>query len=230
MRMKQYFCYKKRVDYLPSKGLMIKNIYVLTLSLLLTSCHSQENSTHKNSKLGGPCEGCEAIYEYGDKELSFSDTLPGYEAHVPKLKLTGIVYHKDGKIPAENVIIYIYHTDRKGIYASNGEEQGWGRRHGINRGWVKTDKLGRYAFYTFRPAAYPNRAEPEHIHITIKEPNKKEYYIDAFQFSDDPLLNKSKKSSLNNRGGSGIVTPITNNGILEVKRNIILGLNIPHYN
>ncbi len=39
-----------------------------------------------------------------------------------------------------------------------------------------------------KPAAYPGRTDPAHIHITIKEPDKSEYYIDDFLFDDDPLL------------------------------------------
>ena len=105
---------------------------------------------------------------------------------------------------------------------------GWARRHGYIRGWVKTDADGKYTFYTFRPVAYPNGREPEHIHITVKEPNKNEYYIDAFMFEDDPLLTSSARRSLPNRGGSGIVLPTVKKGILTVERDIILGLNIPN--
>lgn len=71
--------------------------------------------------------------------------------------------------------------------------------------------------------------EPEHIHITVKEPAKNEYYIDEFVFDDDPLLTKENRKSLENRSGSGIVKPKFENSILTVNRNIILGLNIPNY-
>ena len=133
------------------------------------------------------------------------------------------------KRPAEDVILYIYHTNRKGIYETKGDEKAWARRHGFIRGWIKTAKDGKYTFYTFRPAAYPNGRESEHIHITVKEPEKNEYYIDEFVFDDDPLLNDSKRRSLDNRGGSGIVKPGMGNGSLIVKRDLILGLNIPDY-
>ncbi len=100
------------------------------------------------------------------------------------------------------MIIYIYHTNRKGLYEKKGDEKGWGKRHGYIRGWVKTDTKGKYTFFTFRPAAYPNSEEPEHIHITVKESDKNEYYIDAFVFDDDPLLTTSERNELDNRGGS----------------------------
>lgn len=204
-------------------------LYITTLMFLVSSCHSQTEKS-VNKIVGGPCEGCEAIYEYGNKKLTSIDTLPTFKNGVPKLKITGTVYENDKKTPADGVILYIYHTNRQGIYENNGNENGWARLHGFLRGWIKTDKDGKYTFYTVRPASYPNRQEPEHIHITVKEPDKNEYYIDAIVFDDDPLLTKSKRQSLPNRGGSGIVIPSTKNNMLTVERDITLGLNIQNHN
>ncbi|QED38085.1 intradiol ring-cleavage dioxygenase [Antarcticibacterium arcticum] len=195
---------------------------------ILTACNAQtKNSTTK--LVGGGCEGCEAIFEYGDKKLTPTDTLPEFENNEPKLEITGTVLKKDGKTPAENVILYIYHTNRQGIYETKGKETGWAKRHGFIRGWIKTGKDGKYAFYTFRPAAYPNGSEPEHIHITVKEPDKNEYYLDDYLFDDDPQLTKETRKERKNRGGSGIIKPKEKNGIVLIERNIILGKNIPNY-
>ena len=163
-------------------------INILILSLTITSCQSQTRKTDSNKIVGGPCEGCEAIFEYGKQILTSIDTLPDFEINEPKLRLTGTVFEKDGKTPADNVILYIYQTDRNGIYATKGNEKGWAKRHGSIRGWIKTDKTGQYTFYTFRPAAYPNGIEPEHIHVTVKESNRNEYYIDEFVFDDEDLF------------------------------------------
>lgn len=203
--------------------------FIIILLLTVTSCQSQTTKTDTNKLVGGPCEGCEAIFEYGKQKLSSIDTLPDFQKKEPKLKLTGTVYKNDGITPAENIILYIYHTDRNGIYPTKGNEEGWAKRHGYIRGWIKTDKMGKYTFLTFRPASYPNAAEPEHIHITVKEPNKNEYYIDDFVFDDDPMLTQNKRNQLKNRGGSGIVKPVFIDHILTAKRNIVLGLNIPDY-
>lgn len=189
-----------------------------------TACHAQYQK-----KVGGPCEGCEAIYEYGNKKLSASDTLPKFKQSTPQLKITGKVFKANGKTPAKDVIIYIYHTNRQGIYELKGGETGWAKRHGFIRGWVKTGADGSYTFYTFRPASYPDRSEPEHIHITIKEPNVNEYYLDEYLFEDDPLLTPNIRKKQENRGGSGIVKPLLQNGMLTIERNIILGKNIPNY-
>ena len=207
-------------------ALKIRPLLVVFLFLIcsFTSCKSQ---TIKN--VGGPCEGCAAIFEYGNKRLTSLDTLPQYQQNEPKLKITGTVFKKDGKTPAENVIIYIYHTNRKGIYETKGHETGWAKRHGFIRGWVKTGNDGRYTFYTFRPASYPDRSEPEHVHITVKEPDKNPYYLDNYIFDDDPLLTESERKGLKSRGGSGIVKPKEKGGMLTIERNIYLGKNIPNY-
>ena len=204
------------------------NSYVTVLFLLiLCSCRSQEKETAQ--KIGGPCEGCEALHEYGDRTLTQTDTLPKFSISEPKLKLTGTVFRNDGKTPADNVIIYIYQTNREGIYERKGDEKGWARRHGHIRGWAKTGKDGQYTFYTFQPGAYPNRRIPAHIHITVKEPGKNEYYLDDFVFDDDPLLTQSERERMRKRGGSGISIPIMRDGILTIERDLILGLNIPDY-
>ena len=208
----------------------LQTLFALFLAFSFLSCNAQEKKSNTSkTHIGGHCEGCEALLEYGDKNLKSVDTLPGFETNNPKLKVYGTVYKKDGKTPAENVIVYIYHTNRKGIYETKGNETGWGKRHGFIRGWTKTDKDGKYAFYTFRPASYPNTTIPQHIHVTIKEPNKNPYFIDDFHFVDDPNLTSSIKNNRQNRGGSGIMTAKMQDGLPTVKRDIVLGLNIPDY-
>ena len=57
-----------------------------------------------------------------------------------------------------------------------------------------------------------HRPEPEHIHLTVKEPGKNEYYLDDYLFEDDPILTDQKRKLLSNRGGSGIGNPKMENG------------------
>lgn len=201
---------------------------ILTLFLGIISITSFSQNQYQQT-VGGPCEGCEAIHEYENRKLNSVDTLPNFLVTEPKLKISGIVYQKDGQTPASDVVLYIYHTNRAGIYEKKGDEQGWGRRHGHIRGWAKTGIDGRYTFYTFRPAAYPNGQEPEHIHIIIKEPDINEYYIDDILFDDDPFLTPEKRKSRSNRGGSGIVSLEKPGQLYEITRNIVMGLNIPGY-
>jgi protocatechuate 3,4-dioxygenase beta subunit len=180
-------------------------------------------------KVGGPCEGCEAIYEFGTRQLSHTDTLLEFDNSQHKLKLFGTVFQPDGKTPAAGVILYIHHTDRSGAYPKPANARGWEQHHGYLRGWVKTDASGQYAFFTFRPGAYPDGSEAAHIHLFVKEPDKNEYYLDDFLFDDDPRLSNERRRKLPQRGGNGIIKTTYANGLLQAKRDIILGLNIPNY-
>ncbi|MBE9583338.1 intradiol ring-cleavage dioxygenase [Mucilaginibacter sp. JRF] len=194
-----------------------------TIFIILTLGLATQTLKAQHQLKGGPCEGCEAVFEYGNKQLNPIDTLPDYDRPGPKLKLTGTIYQSDGKTPATNVILYIYHTNQAGLYARTANATGWARRHGELRGWIKTDRSGRYIFYTLKPGTYPSRSEPAHIHATIFEPNGKYYYIEEWHFKGDALLYKLKNRKL--YGGEDTLL-ITNN---TVNRDIILGLNIPDY-
>ncbi len=182
-------------------------------------------------KVGGGCEGCEAIYEslVSFEQLKEVDTLPDFTEAGPTIEISGVIYHRDGKTPAKDVVLYVYHTDQKGNYSTKGKEAGWGKRHGYIRGWVKTDANGFYKFYTLVPASYPNSNNPKHIHPTIKEPGKSEYWIDEFVFDDDPLLPKEERTRTNPVGGDGVLKTAMKDGMLRATRNIILGLNVRDY-
>ena len=95
---------------------MKKFLIFLLLYSSASACRSQNEEPVSNPDLGGPCEGCEAIYEYGEETLDPVDTLPAFAENAPKIKITGTVFQADGKTPAPDVILYIYHTNRKGIY------------------------------------------------------------------------------------------------------------------
>ncbi len=211
----------------------MKTIHSTLIALLMITACSDSNSQQqtKNRTVRGRCEGCEAIHEspIPFNQLSYIDTLPDFSDAGEKIEVSGIVYKKDGKTPAKNVVIYVYHTDQAGIYPMKGDEQGWAKRHGFIRGWMRTNEQGEYKFYTLRPASYPNSTNPQHIHITIKEPGLNEYWIDDYHFSDDPLVTTDIRSAEGKRCGSGLLTVKKQNGLSVAKRDIILGLNIPGY-
>lgn len=192
--------------------------------MLMSTC-AQSQST----KVGGPCEGCEAVNDFGNKKLKSSDTIYGFNILPNKIKINGTVYKIDRKTPAKNVILYIYHTDQTGRYPTKSSSKGWERNHGYLRTWLKTDENGRYEFYTTRPASYPNSTIPQHIHITVKEPSINEYYIEDFYFADDPNITPNILNRAQPRGGSGVIHLEGNEDLKTASRTIILGLNIPNY-
>jgi protocatechuate 3,4-dioxygenase beta subunit len=200
----------------------------------LTACSQKTGDVSDRAitkAVGGPCEGCEAIYENPApfEALNEVDTLPVFNEQGPKLVVSGTVYKRDGKTPAPGVVLYVYHTDQSGKYRVTGNETGWGKRHGSIRGWMKTNAKGEYRFYTIRPAAYSKTGPPAHIHITVKEPDKNEYYIDDFQFDDDPFLTTVERKRQQNRGGDGILKLKERAGVFYGKRDIILGKNVTNY-
>jgi protocatechuate 3,4-dioxygenase beta subunit len=209
--------------------LALKNQNMKSITLLLTISLPLLAGA-QDKKVGGGCEGCDAIFEYGNKKLSAVDTLPDFNEKGPKMLVTGTIFKPDGKTPAKDVILYIYHTDQTGEYSKKGNETGWGKRHGYIRGWIKTGADGKYSFYTLRPAAYPGRKNPEHIHPTIKEPGYSPYWIDEYLFEDDPILTTEEKNRQQGRGGKGIIKVTKNSkGIQVAKRDITLGLNVSLY-
>ena len=208
----------------------MKFYLVLFIFALTFSCKGQ-SSSEQEREVGGPCEDCVALLDYKELDLNptSTDTLPKFLETEPKLKITGTVYESDGKTPAKDIILYVYHVDRNGIYKPSDNPVSWERRHGQYRGWLKTDEDGTFSFYTFRPTSYPGSSEPQHIHIYVKEPHTIPYYIDSYLFESDPSLTEAKKRSEKNRGGSGIIKLEENNGLWTANRDIILGLNIPDY-
>jgi protocatechuate 3,4-dioxygenase beta subunit len=209
---------------------------MLAIALLNVRACSQ-NITEQNianlKRVGGPCEGCDAIYEspVPFEKLNNMCWLPDWKEAGTTLAVNGTVYKPDGT-PAAGVIIYIYHTDQTGQYPTKGTASGWGKRHGYIRGWMKTNEKGEYKFFTLKPQPYPGRKDPVHIHVTIKESDKNAYWIDDYVFDDDTLLTKAIRIKLEDRGGSGIL-PISSfykgRKSLKSERNIYLGRNIPGY-
>ncbi len=210
-------------------------IFVILVTSVLLSCNGQRasnsnDSAKKGSVVGGPFENGEFIYIGMPENINSVDTSSGWTQSGQKLLITGIIYQVDGKTAAPNVILYYYHTDVNGVYASKQGLDPRVVRHGYIRGWVKSDVNGKYAIYTVRPAPYPDTNFEAHIHPAIKEPNiDNEYYIDEFVFDDDKLLTGEKRKKLPNRGGSGILRILKKGDLQIAEHNIVLGLNIPNY-
>ena len=110
--------------------IMIRSLFLLCLLCSIHSCKSQTEGITTPKLVGAPCEGCEAVFEFEERTLSSTDTLPGFSEEGTKIKVSGTIYKPDGKTPAPNVILYVYHTDQDGIYPPGEDPQGWERHHG----------------------------------------------------------------------------------------------------
>ncbi len=208
------------------------SMLVLTFACLV-GCTASEGAqvTGREPIVGGPCEGCEAVFQGLPADLSaVARIAPRGEAGQP-MRIEGKVMHHDGAAAA-GTIVYAYHTNAEGIYPSDERLRGQAAyRHGMLRGWVKTDEDGRYRFDTVRPAGYPSSRIPQHIHMHVIESGRCTYYIDSVVFEDDPRLTPDKLDQYTRgRGGTGVATPRRGRGgIWLVERDIILGQGIPDY-
>lgn len=223
---KQNLCTEGRRQFL-KRGFVCVTLPVAVS--LNNSCRAQPERLSAARHVGGPCDGCESIYAEMPSQLNWETTLAAPAEPGERIAISGVIYRADGKTPAPNVILYVYHTDAKGYYSPTPQQTGLARRNGHLRGWMKTNDKGEYKFVSIKPAPYPNRDIPAHIHPIIKEADKNEYYIDEYWFDDDPLLTKEKRASVENRGGSGIIHLTRTNGIWRGRRDIVLGRNIPNY-
>ncbi len=98
------------------------------------------------------------------------------------LLVEGQVVEADGKTPAADIVVYVFHTDASGVYNA---------KHGAPprlRGWVRTDAQGRYAYRTIRPAPYPGGGDAAHVHTQLWSYVVPAQWGTSLLFADDPQL------------------------------------------
>lgn len=120
-----------------------------------------------------------------------------------RLVVDGQVFGPDGVTPAANVIVYAYQTDATGEYRNDANRMA--RLHG----WVKTDAAGHFEFRTIRPAPYPNRGIPAHIHIHAWGGGYPLQWTPEIKFADDGLLGARDLGDSKALGDFANVRPVT---------------------
>ncbi len=125
-----------------------------------------------------------AVVESG--KLSWQTVLVSKEEPGEPLLVTGRIFAPDGKTPVEGLTLYVYHTDARGLYS---EEDGNGREPNPRlKGWMKTDREGRYEFRSIKPMPYPGTTNRRHVHAKVYGDGRAEQWINDFMFADDPLV------------------------------------------
>ncbi|HSM87853.1 MAG TPA: hypothetical protein VLT16_16985 [Candidatus Limnocylindrales bacterium] len=130
-----------------------------------------------------PRDVAEAPSRVGAKGRIASSAEPG-----TPLIISGTVVAADGKTPLAGVVVYAYHTDNSGYYRT-GESGEAGEDEPRLRGWVRTDAKGHFEFTTIKPAPYPNRDVPAHIHIHAWGAGYPRQWFEV-EFQGDSLLPK----------------------------------------
>jgi protocatechuate 3,4-dioxygenase, beta subunit len=131
--------------------------------------------------------------------------------------MAGRIFQPDGVTPAPGVLLFVYHTDATGYYNQPN------KLPARLRGWMHTGADGRYEFRTIKPAPYPHRDFPAHIHSTLSAPGYPEYWIDDYWFAGDPLITPAKRATLTGRGGFNPIVSLTRtDGVWHGQRDIRL--------
>jgi protocatechuate 3,4-dioxygenase, beta subunit len=211
---------ENRREFLQRAAFVTASIPFLSNCATAQKSLSELELIKKNAVISSICNWCGAIGVPDD--VSSKAVLAEAKDEGEPLFISGTVYEKDGKTPAPNVLIYAYQTNAKGYYGrGNGEHP-----HGKHHGWMLTDNLGRYKFNTIKPAQYPLRDTPAHIHFTLTGVSFKEYWIDDIWFEGDDLITPTiTKKQMTGRGGFNSILKLEKNtdGILHGVRNIKLG-------
>lgn len=154
------------------------------------------------------------------KDVSSKTVLSKDADKGEKMIISGTVFEADGKTPAPNVLIYLYHTDIEGYYGRKSDEH----KHGRYRGWLLTDKAGKYEFQTIKPAPYPENRFAAHIHTTLTTKNSKEDWIDNYLFEGDTLISARERADAGKKGGFNPILKLEKgaNGIWTATRDIQL--------
>jgi protocatechuate 3,4-dioxygenase beta subunit len=209
------------------RNFLKKAIIATTALPLLTSCRRNAiaqsagdeilDAIRKNVRPRG-AEGMGAI-DFPDK-IGPKFDLASEKDNGELMKIGGTVYQADGKTPAANTLIYLYHTDTEGYYGRSSSEH----KHGRYRGWMLTNKEGRYAFVTIKPAPYPEQRWAAHIHMTVTTPTAREDWIDSILFEGDRLINSRERAEAGRRGGFNPIVTLKNGdgGLYHATRDIQL--------
>jgi protocatechuate 3,4-dioxygenase beta subunit len=127
--------------------------------------------------------------------------------------VSGVVY-RDGR-PAAGIRVEVYQTDNDGYYERKDKPSDGHRIKGA----MITDSAGRYEFRTIKPAPYPGRSIPAHIHYIITGPGISRQ-TDEVQFEGDRYI-QEKLTPAEQADRFNEVRPVTRvEGVLRVTKDI----------
>jgi protocatechuate 3,4-dioxygenase beta subunit len=127
------------------------------------------------------------------------------------LIISGTIYAPDGHTPLEDISLWVYHTDATGHYSTLRENGGDNRNTRLH-GLMQTNREGRYEFRTIKPAPYPGRTTPAHVHAYVSGHGYPEYWIDDFLFEGDPFITEEMRQKFAGKGSFSSILKLTRGG------------------
>jgi len=133
-----------------------------------------------------------------------------------RIVISGRVLDASGR-PVPHVILRAYHTDARGLYRADARMYSDTLPPRLE-GTLRTAGDGSYSIETIRPAPYPNRSTPAHIHFELRPPNGPRDYAILY-FADDPLLTREQRT----KQPQAICRLVPVKGVLHCTRDFHLG-------
>jgi len=132
---------------------------------------------------------CAQAPQVAEKDAPSKVTITAKEEPGERLIVTGQVFGPDGKSPLAGASVYVYHTDAKGLYTPETNDN----RNPRLRGYMRTDAQGRYEYSTIKPAPYPNNRIAAHIHYVVNAPGHRERVFEIV-FEGDPNIDERMRA------------------------------------
>ncbi|MGH9944196.1 MAG: protocatechuate 3,4-dioxygenase [Pyrinomonadaceae bacterium] len=159
----------------------------------------------------------------GPKEVKDAKiTITAKDEPGEPLIVSGTIYGSEGTKPLAGALLYVYHTDARGLYS---ERDGNGQSPDPRlKGWMRTGADGRYEFRTIKPASYPGGGIPAHIHAKISAGAIAEQWIHEYWFEGDSFIADAARQRVAAPGAFSPILTLTRggDGILRGVRDIRL--------
>lgn len=136
-----------------------------------------------------------------------------------RLIVSGRVVGPDGKTPVAGASVYVYQTDKDGIYSKPVNDSRTPRL----RAHLSSDAEGRYEYSTIKPGSYPDTRNPAHIHYVVKASGYRERVFEIV-FENDPLVTERIRADAAKEGSGFSIRPLSRDpqGVLHCTQDIRL--------
>lgn len=165
-----------------------------------------------------------ASSETGAENYSWQSEIVTKDEPGERLVVSGRIFGADGRTPIEGALLYVYHTDARGLYSER-DGQG-GPPDPRLKARMKTNAEGRFEFRTIKPASYPNSRAPAHIHAITTGPGNPKEWFDMFLFEGDPFISDDERRRTEGLGTFSSIMAVRRDGdgVLRCGRDIRLSV------